>query len=316
MAYKRTVTIALTGGLGNQLFQLAAALSCAGSGTVQILKQQGNPRTNNSGDPELFSFSLPENVRVIKGGYFKWFSSKIIGFNLRIGFKPTKWELRLLPVIHFVSIATLFLLTGRFWSIATGDNLGFPSSLNLRRNTLLIGYFQTDRFIQQIGVGKFISSPVTPTSVVEEFRKLSELEKPLVVHVRLGDYRSESSIGILSDSYYLANYQSLWSTGKYQKIWLFSDEPNEATKLFNSNFIHDVRVIDSRTLSSAQTLEIMTFGRGYLIANSTFSWWGAYLTKTANAEVVAPMPWFRTLPEPRYLVPKNWNRAEGFDQLE
>ena len=316
MAYKRRVTIALTGGLGNQLFQLAAALSCAGSGTVQILKQQGNPRLNNSGDPELFSFSLPENVRVINGGYFKWLSSKIIGYNLRSGFNPTKWEIKFLPLIHFVSSLTLFLVTGRFWSIAAGDNLGFPSSLHLRRNTLLIGYFQTDRFIQQIGVDNFISSPVIPTSVVEDYRKLSELEKPLVLHVRLGDYRSEANIGILSDKYYLANYQSLLSTGKYQKIWLFSDEPNEAIKLFNSNFIHDVRVIDSRNLSSAQTLEIMTFGRGYLIANSTFGWWGAYLTKNANAEVVAPMPWFRTLPEPRYLVPKNWNRAEGFDQLE
>jgi hypothetical protein len=316
MAYKRTITIALTGGLGNQLFQLAAALSCAGSGTVHILKQQGNPRKNISGDPELFSFSLPKNVRVIKGGYFKWFSSKIIGFNLRMGFKPTKWELRLLPVIHFVSSATLFLLTGRFWSIASGNNLGFPTSLNLRRSTLLIGYFQTDRFIQQIGVDKFIGSPAITTSLVEEYRKLSEIEKPLVMHVRLGDYRNELNIGILSDNYYFANYQFLWSTGKYQKIWLFSDEPEEAIKLFDSSLIPYVRVIDSQNLSSAQTLEVMTFGKGYLIANSTFSWWGAYLSKTANAEVIAPMPWFKNLPEPRYLVPKNWNRAEGFDRLE
>ena len=313
MAYKRSVTIALTGGLGNQLFQIAAALSCAGSGTVQILKQQGNPRTNSSGDPELFSFSLPENVRVIKGGYFKWLSSKIIGFNLRTGFKPTKWELRLLPIIHFVSSTTLFLLTGRFWSIAVGDNLGFPSPLKLRRNTLLIGYFQTDQFIQQIGIDKFITSKAALNSSVEKYRKLSELEMPLVVHVRLGDYRSEASIGILSDKYYLANYQSLLSTGKYQKIWLFSDEPDDAIKLFDSSLIPHVRVIDSQNLSSAQTLEIMTFGKGYLIANSTFSWWGAYLSKTANAEVIAPMPWFKNLPEPRYLVPKNWNRAKGFD---
>ena len=313
MAHKRTVTIALTGGLGNQLFQLAAALSCAGSGTVQILKQQGNPRTNSAGDPELFSFSLPDNVRVIDGGYFKWLSSKIIGFNLRTGFKPTKWELLLLPIIHFSSSTTLFLLTGRFWSIVVGDNLGYPSTLHLGRNTLLIGYFQTDQFIQQIGINKFITSETTVKSVVEEYRELSTLELPLVVHVRLGDYRNESSFGMLSHNYYLANYQSLLSTGKYKKIWLFSDEPDDAIKLFDSSLIPHVRVIDSQNLSSAQTLEIMTFGKGYLIANSTFSWWGAYLSKTANAEVIAPMPWFKNLPEPRYLVPKNWNRAKGFD---
>jgi hypothetical protein len=221
-----------------------------------------------------------------------------------------------LPLIHFLSSACLFLLTGRIWSIAAGDNLGFPSSLNLRRNTLLIGYFQTDRFIEQIGVDKFISGSATLNSVVEEYRELSKLEMPLVMHVRLGDYRNESKIGILSDNYYLDNYQFLWSTGKYQKIWLFSDEPNEAIKLLHSNLIPYVRVIDSHNLSSAQTLEVMTFGKGYLIANSTFSWWGAYLSKTANAEVIAPLPWFKNLPEPRFLVPKNWNRAEGFDQLE
>jgi hypothetical protein len=316
MTNKRKITIALTGGLGNQLFQLAAALSCAGSGTVQILKRQGHPRTNSSGDPELFSFSLPKNVKVINGGYFTWLSSKIIGFNLRTGFNPKEWELRSLPVLHFFSSTILFLLTGRFWRIAVADDLGFPSSLNLKRNTLLIGYFQTDRFIGEIGIDKFIRSSEITNPVVEEYRKLSEIESPLVVHVRLGDYRGEARIGILSDTYYLDNYQSLLSTGKFRKTWLFSDEPDEAIKLFNSNFIPEMRVVDSRNLSSAQTLEIMSFGKGYLIANSTFGWWGAYLTKTANAEVIAPKPWFRNLREPRYLVPAKWIRAEGFEQLE
>jgi hypothetical protein len=316
MAYKRTITIALTGGLGNQLFQLAAALSCAGNGTVHILKQQGNPRKNKLGEPEIFSFSLPSNVTVINGGYFKWLSSKIIGFNLRTGFSPTKLESRLLRLIQAVSSITLFILTGRIWKIAVADNLGFPSSLKLKRHTLLIGYFQTDKFIQQLGIHKFIGGTEETSDKITEYQKLSEIEMPLVVHVRLGDYRGEAGIGIVSDNYYLANYHSLWNTGEFQKIWLFSDEPDEAIKLFDSSLIPYVRVIDSQNLSSAQTLELMTFGKGYLIANSTFSWWGAYLSKTANAKVIAPMPWFKNLPEPRFLVPKNWNRAEGFDRLE
>ena len=95
-----TITIALTGGLGNQLFQLAAALSCAGSGKVQILIDQGRPRKNSEDQPELFSFKLPPNVKIISGGYFKWFSSKIIGFNLRSGFSPSKIESQFRPVVH------------------------------------------------------------------------------------------------------------------------------------------------------------------------------------------------------------------------
>jgi hypothetical protein len=316
MKNRKKVTIALTGGLGNQLFQLAAALHYAAGGEVLILENQGNPRRNKSGSPELFSYSLPANVRVIRGGYFNLVSSKIIGFNLRAGFSPKKWEKKLLPAIRFGSSVALFLLLGKFWSIAVGDNLGFPSSLKIKRNTLLIGYFQTDRFIRQIGIDNFIGDSKVSNPEVERYRKLSELELPLVIHVRLGDYRNEPKIGTLSYMYYLSNYGSLLSSGNYRKIWLFSDEPEEAIKLLKSNVVHDFRVIESQNLSSAQILEIMTFGKGYLIANSTFSWWGAYLSKTSNAAVIAPEPWFRNLPEPRYLIPTNWNRAKGFDELE
>lgn len=316
MKSRKSVTVALTGGLGNQLFQLAAALYYANGSDVRILENQGNPRRNHLGNPELFSFSLPANVKVVSGGYFKWFSSKIIGFNLRAGISPKSWEKRFLPLIHFVSSVTLFLLTGKFWSVAVSDNVGFPSSLNLKGNSLLIGYFQTDRFIERISIDNFVGSVKTLHPDVEKFRKLSYSEWPLIIHVRLGDYRGEASIGVLSKNYYLTNYQLLMHTGNYRKIWLFSDEPDQAIDMFNSNQLRYVRVIDSKNLSSAETLEIMTFGKGYLIANSTFGWWGAYLSKTANAEVVAPSPWFRNLPEPRYLIPEKWNRAVGFDEVQ
>jgi rhodanese-related sulfurtransferase len=316
VASKRNVTIALTGGLGNQLFQLAAALSYAQSETVQILTQQGKPRKNVAGQPELLSFSLPTNVRIIDGGYFKWLSSKIIGFNLRSGFNPKKSELGLLPLIQSISKVVLFALTGHRWELAVADNIGRPTKLKLERNTLLIGYFQTDAYIQDIGVENFVCGLATRNPVVEEHRKLSELEQPLVVHVRLGDYKNENSIGVVRPEYYFENSKKLFSSGKYRSIWLFSDEPDEAIKLIEPELLDKVRVIDSRDLSSAETLELMTFGKGYLIANSTFGWWGAYLSKSSNPDVTAPTPWFKKLSEPRELVPVGWNRAQGFDLLE
>ena len=316
MVSKRKVTIALTGGLGNQLFQLAAALSYAQSGTVQILAQQGMPRKNMTGEPELFSFSLPPNVEVINGGFFKWLSSKIIGFNLRLGINSKKSELKFLPLIHLISKVVLLALTGHRWELAVADNVGKPTGLRIKRNTLLIGYFQTDAYIKELGVENFVSGLAKINPVVEEYRQLSKVEQPLVVHVRLGDYKNEDRIGVLSPEYYLRNCKKLFSSGKYKIIWLFSDEPKDAIKVIEPELLDKVRVIDSRNLSSAETLELMTFGKGYLIANSTFGWWGAYLSKSLNPDVTAPSPWFRKLCEPRDLFPVHWKRAKGFDLLE
>jgi hypothetical protein len=313
---KRNVTIALTGGLGNQLFQLAAALSLAKGGHVQVLSNQGNPRRNAQGQPELFSFNLPPNVRVINGGYFKWLSSKIIGFNLRSGFSPRKSESHFLPLIRIVSTITLFTLTGRFWRLAVADNIGRPKQLKIYRNTLLIGYFQSHLYIDEINVKNFVRGLAVNNLQVEDHQNLSDIEQPLIVHVRLGDYKNEGSIGVISSEYYLQNCKILFSSGKYKKIWLFSDEPEEAVKLIEPDLLEKVRVIDSKNLSSAETLELMTLGKGYLIANSTFSWWGAYLSKTPNPVVITPSPWFRKLPEPRELVPPVWSRAKAFDHLE
>jgi len=63
--------------------------------------------------------------------------------------------------------------------------------------------------------------------------------------------------------------------------------------------------------SSASTLEAMRFGRGYVIANSTFSWWGAYLSHTDHAEVIAPDPWFQGMDSPDSLIPRNWQKRNS-----
>jgi hypothetical protein len=63
--------------------------------------------------------------------------------------------------------------------------------------------------------------------------------------------------------------------------------------------------------SPAATLEVMRFGAGYVIANSSFSWWAAFLSKKPDVEVIAPQPWFQGMDEPRDLIPPNWQRIEA-----
>jgi len=63
--------------------------------------------------------------------------------------------------------------------------------------------------------------------------------------------------------------------------------------------------------SPTATLQAMRFGRGYIIANSTFSWWGAYLSMTENAPVYAPSPWFKGMRSPEDLLPPHWKIVDS-----
>ena len=72
-----------------------------------------------------------------------------------------------------------------------------------------------------------------------------------------------------------------------------------------------IRWIDSVDDSVVATLQAMRLGRGYVIANSTFSWWAAYLSLNPGVEVVAPSPWFMGMEDPKELIPPNWKKFDA-----
>lgn len=88
MILKRELTIHLTGGLGNQLFQFAAGLSLQPD-LLKIEPLLGRPRLNSSGIPEIYSFSHPQLVQLnYKETRPNRFVAKVAGFILRNGVNP------------------------------------------------------------------------------------------------------------------------------------------------------------------------------------------------------------------------------------
>jgi hypothetical protein len=145
-----------------------------------------------------------------------------------------------------------------------------------------------------------------PSELVKTFSALALIEKPLVVHVRLGDYLVEGGFGTLDQSYYLKAIGKAMELGDFGKIWMFSDEPSDAIRRLPSLPGLEVRVMPAFEESPATALEVMRMGKGYVIANSTFSWWGASLSYQPNPVVVYPYPWFKSIDSPLDLVPPNW----------
>jgi glycosyltransferase involved in cell wall biosynthesis len=313
---ERKVMVHLTGGLGNQLFQFAAATSFSGGRGIELETTFGRPRMNQKCEPEILSFELPNTWNIRNKRFGSQIISKVLGFNLRKGINPSRFEERA-PMDFLIGllsdlILTLFLKTNVH--VEASNGVGFSSPLLYpNRTNYLIGYFQSYKWASSLEVLPQLQQLRSKdwNLTIEKWVEISKIERPLVVHFRLGDYKLEKNFGNLSKDYYEDAINLGWEMGNYGKIWVFSDEIEVAKKLFGIEILDSARWIDTSDESSANVLEIMRMGNGYIIANSSFSWWGAFLSHSENPVVIAPSPWFKGEEEPVDLIPPHWMRLNA-----
>lgn len=311
----KALRVFLTGGLGNQLFQLAAALHYAGSRRIELDVYTAEPRKSKSGEAEILSLELPPHIQILKKNQGK-VVRKVFGFNLRSGYLPRNFEKKgvFKAIRGLGSTMALGVALKHFYRVIVSNDLGHDRRIKRSdRSEIIIGYFQTYKVSSEVIKRKEGLFGQLSNQNFQKLRSLAVIEKPLLVHVRLGDYQLEELFGILSPEYYRAAIEYAWQIGEFNKIWLFSDQPKDALRRIPQQYRDRIRLIENDDLDSAETLKIMSLCQGYVIANSSFSWWAAALSDFENPVVVSPKPWFIQLPEPTDLIPPHWDRFEGFD---
>jgi hypothetical protein len=305
----------LTGGLGNQLFQLAFGLAWAES-DIYLDILNGNPRSSLDGNPDILEFQMPNKVKISNKPKSKLIQ-RVLGYNLRIGVVPNKLESGkiYLWIIKIISSITLSLYLKSMTVPATARGVGYfdyiPKTILSR---YFIGYFQSFRWLRSSAIiddfrNLQISNP--SSNLVSLKRELGE-SPTLVLHLRLGDYLSEPAFGTISKEYLEEGITHIQNMAGPMRIWGFSDQPDLALQILGPISNSEIRWIGPDELSAAETLDLMRGGSGFILANSTFSWWAATLRTNNSAPVIAPMPWFKSLPEPPDLVPPEWIRLKAF----
>jgi hypothetical protein len=181
------------------------------------------------------------------------------------------------------------------------------------RVTLYSGYWQSHTYIEDIS-----------DSLIEEFRlgrPLSKSARELVeilespdsvaVHVRRGDYAELPETmkihGLLTPAYYHQAVSEIFAqTGSRGPVVVFSDDPTWASE--NLEFTADtVHAELNGALADVEMLDVFRSAHHHVIANSSLSWWGAWLSRREGQRVIAPEAWFAGRPN-RFPEqhPSNW----------
>lgn len=212
------------------------------------------------------------------------------------------------------SSRALLKLTGRHrWSYGRfpflrekeHDQSFDPSFLNAPSNCALFGYFQSWRYfasieddlraeltdLLEIGCGRDARSTVARASLPE----LSSLAGPesVAVHVRRGDFLNHPAFQACDEAYYRNAMDDLRSRLNAPRFHVFSDDPAWCRQTFTSR---DCAVIDSGAAAAnpLHDMRLMSLASHHILANSSYSWWAAWIGKKNGQHVILPDRWFTT----------------------
>lgn len=187
---------------------------------------------------------------------------------------------------------------------------------NIRRPCYLYGYWQREEYFLSIRdtLRTELQLPDEPDEKQREWMQLMKEEESVSIHVRRGDYVSNPETarvhGSLPEAYYRTAMETISRSFSSPLFFLFSDDPGWVKKQWS--LPGKVMVIDEMSQNSPQLdLQLMSLCRHHIIANSTFSWWGAWLAESKDSVIIAPRQWFT--PEEmkerhRDPVPERWIR--------
>ena len=309
---RNRVNITLMGGLGNQLFQVAFGMfvEATESKLVTFNDLNGSMRKGTDGKPEIAGFKSTVQFNMNSPNLLDVLLGKCLGLITRISLSPNQTHCK--KVVKFIAVCfSHFLGALKYKSIVrvfVSPEIGFTTWEPCKSVQICSGYFQTHRFADNLNVKELLMQmrPVIDDEETKKYKTLARLELPLLVHIRLGDYKNEKQFGLVSTSYYFSAIRSQMEQGNFKRIWVFSDEISEYEKYIPDEYLAIVRLIPSVGTSTASLFEVMRMCEGYVIANSTLSWWAAFLSYNQLAKVHYPDPWFAQLNEPRDLFPSGW----------
>ena len=255
------ITCKLQGGLGNQMFQIAAITSLA------------------------------------------WKNNDIAKFDLNSHYLPSQGR----KAHNYID--------NIFRNVEFNDNIEIDSVYNegghqyvdmpYVKNSRFIGYFQSEKYFEDHVLkikDLFSIDENTKNYIFEKYNDILK-KKPTSIHIRRGDYLKFKDVHpVCKKEYYIEAMKRLPSDTEYL---IFSDDPDWCLKSFAMKKFTVIR-----GEADFVDLFLMSLCQNNIIANSSFSWWAAWLNINEGKKIFAPKAWFGAA-GPQYtddIIPNSWIR--------
>ena len=264
--------ILFQGGLGNQMFQYANAIALRKQHPLQLMLFDSNDSVNAHGGLQILNiFGIKE-----------------------------KWRLSLLKLIkkRIPKLLTAFRKD-------IGDIS--PDSRCIRISHHYIGYYQNESyfFSQKDVVRKnFSFNTIKLNNRTKDAAETIKKQNSISLHIRRGDYLTEGEQFVnLTPDYYQKSIDYIVSRKGEGHVYVFSDD----IAWCKENIKHkNITFVDWNNGNDCwQDMYLMSCCKHNIIANSTFSWWGAYLNSNPSKIVIAPKQWKKDGLSTN-IVPDNW----------
>ncbi len=285
------IIAAIYGGLGNQMFQYAAARRLALRNRTPL-----KLHWHNIGTPRKFGLNA---FHIVATFATDCEVDALIGCD---------------PFHRIYRRAKYHLGFGNrdpyFWE---KQNMPFePRLLDARHDVYLHGYWQTERYFAD--VADLIRDEFTLCAPLTEnlraWRNQADRPNSVSLHVRRGDFatsthRCQYACGV---DYYQAAVRRVCDAVPDPQFFMFSDDPGWVRNHLHLD--HACTLVSSGETRDYEELTLMSSCRHHIISNSTFGWWGAWLDPRPDKIVIAPKDWYR-LGCPHNcadLIPSTWVR--------
>lgn len=280
----------IVGGLGNQMFQYAV----------------GRALSIESGQPLKLDLTQMERYKVHTFQLDQLNIIYDVADRREVPCPPRKSV--------FGRLITTMKNRGRIHQLFENAQSFDPSILNWRGPAHLSGYWQSEKyFARHADVIRRDFSLKKPYSHLRQdvLSKILGVEAPISVHVRRGDYvtnqRANAIHGTCEPDWYRRAMEIVMDRADKPTFFIFSDDPSWARSNL-PEYTGMVFVEPQADGRDAEDMHLMASCHSHIIANSTFSWWGAWLNPRADKNVIAPARWFRSKEQlSRDLVPIEWS---------
>lgn len=241
---------------------------------------------------QLFQWAFSKNLSILNN---EKFFLDISFYKNQINVTSRAFSLSLFPNIEFDIFDENSLKT---FDVIYDDFSIKKIDVNKNKNYYLDGYWQSEKnFVES---SEIIKKELSPNNTIgNQLKKILPKGTNVSLHIRRTDYLSSNGFHpVLPIEFY---NKSLDLIGTYDNVIIFSDDIEWCEKNLtfkNSTFI--------KNLSDVENIWLMSMCNHNIIANSSFSWWGAWLNNHNNKKVIAPKKWFGSNLNTENIIPDNW----------